>query len=417
MNRSASKKARSRARGEDDDDEDELDIEGWSLFFFFFFCVLNARGFRLPAEEDARRGREEEEDDDDGEEAVSASKGRGKGKKTKQQSNKKKKKRSEGRLDLADDEGDDGEGAASASKAGKGGRISSKGKKTKQKRKSGGGLDFDDDDDDEGDDDDADSNWRARKFGALPAEEQATLVGELVRFALLMQRERHTVSRAKITSIVLGDKYKKMPISGELIKRASAICSDLFGLKLQEAGAEVILVNEIPLHDPYKFLGWKEPTELAGLAVVVMGMIHCTPKGELSEEDLFAALSALGFRQGNQEAVFGDWQARLGDLVKQRYIAKCKSKTGARDDWVYTLGKRAEVESNLEKLEGLVSTIYRRPVDPSRIEEKKLERGLIDKLSGAATERAESDVPEKPKRGKSQRKGGRSNNNNHDGDE
>lgn len=257
-----------------------------------------------------------------------------------------------------------------------------------------------------------------------------------MRFMLLKQRDKLPVAMADVTKVVLGEKYKgvrmraqsvhvrlrvlthafaraQMKLSGELIKRASDICRNVFGFRVEAKGArrcaprdvpivsltapracpragtaklpQYFLVNDIPLHDPHTFLGWELPSATLGLAAAVLGMLHCTPDGRLNELDLWKAMAALGFHEERAHPVFGDWKKVISkELVSMRYLKRDRVKDPAAGDVVtYSIGARAFVESGVPQTEALVSEVYGRAVDQSKIDEKEVERGLRPSAASA----------------------------------
>lgn len=105
-----------------------------------------------------------------------------------------------------------------------------------------------------------------------------------------------------------------------MLRRADETLRDVFGLHLEQgvcallaasrptdsfalAGTEFFLVNQIKLHDAHRYLSWRPAPATAGLALAVLGMLHCTPTGQMTEEALFETLAVIGFNDGNEKNV------------------------------------------------------------------------------------------------------------------
>ncbi len=135
----------------------------------------------------------------------------------------------------------------------------------------------------------------------------------------------------------------------------------------------------IKLDDPVEALGLPAPDPVEGLASVIIGLLHTSKTGKMEEQELFETLSALDFREDVKHKVFGNWK----DVIKkrlateQRYLTRKKQKDQSGDTmYVYSLGPRAKVDFTLHATEAFVSEVYGREVNPDKIKELEMERGV-----------------------------------------
>lgn len=275
---------------------------------------------------------------------------------------------------------------------------SSRRKKAPTKRKSQRARDSDNDDEEEEErpaasqkksrgkknaedgEDEGPKGANTRKFEALPVHEQRGLVGEVVRLLLFRQRDRAKVTSKEVLGAVLGENYKGMKLSKELLIRAGDVLQDVFGLELVMEGNAYFLRSKIALEDPYAFFDWPDPSPVLGLASVIIGMLHTNKTDRIEEMELFQALGVLGLHAEKEHPVFGKWQDVIVKKIttEQKYLIRKKEKNAQGDvTFYYSLGPRAKVETDIRKAESFVSSIYGRPLNEDRLREKMVERGLL----------------------------------------
>ncbi len=139
------------------------------------------------------------------------------------------------------------------------------------------------------------------------------------------------------------------------------------------------LRNTIHLPDAVELLGLPPSGPIEGLAAVVIGMLHTNKTQKIEEGELFEMLSALDFREDVEHKVFGKWKDAVQKKLaqEQRYVNRKKEKDQHGDSvYYYTPGPRMMIDYSLHAAEALVSEVYGRAVNPDKIKELEMERGL-----------------------------------------
>jgi hypothetical protein len=129
----------------------------------------------------------------------------------------------------------------------------------------------------------------------LEPQMRAKLVGDVVRYMLLIDSQKRVIRRPDIIEHVLGDEARVHFRS--IIKDAAERCRETFGMEVVEMGndGKFILVNR--LKKPAFLM--TTPAERAeyGLLMAIAGMIVITPDQCIEKSVLFDQLNRLGINQ------------------------------------------------------------------------------------------------------------------------
>ncbi|XP_029049902.1 melanoma-associated antigen D2-like [Osmia bicornis bicornis] len=187
------------------------------------------------------------------------------------------------------------------------------------------------------------------------SEDQNELVNSLIRYLLVLDREKQVVSKAHLVKNVFNNGGRQFHPT---LNKAKILLSKIFGYQLVELpGNKYILVNEIRNEIPHIY-----PTAEEGRQQVLLFMVltHIFMQEEsCTEETLWSFLTNLEIlRSDNQDHdYFGNVKQLITEVfVAQRYLEKVV--TNSNDAIEYKWGPRAEHEFSRRSALEFVSEIY-----------------------------------------------------------
>jgi len=229
---------------------------------------------------------------------------------------------------------------------------------------------------------------KAKKGEELSPEAKEKLIGDLMRFFLFKDCQKHPVRRAEINAKVLGD-HKGQNLAGYLLAEAKERFAHLFGFDLVEvpkitakqkqgppqSSGVYILINKLSPEER-KLLELHARPEFA-LLMVVLSLIQLN-SGTIDSDVLYRYLSQLGLDDRDDKSDHfthsgNSWRKALATFERELYLRKKKSnKANASGEpiYEYTMGQRSLVEITPAQILGFIAQIFGDEVDP--IHEKQL---------------------------------------------
>ena len=221
---------------------------------------------------------------------------------------------------------------------------------------------------------------------AMSAEERDKVVAEVMRYVLFSS---HRNFGAPITRQKIGEALQAVGGAGGKGARAGSYVIalaqrkflEIFGYEMVETSraqsrnkkpARTVeqaqtapakcysLRSVLPAQMRRKFIDSPGDAPQRGLAIVVAALVQIAG-GCISEEALFAQLSKLGVRAGdNKHPEFGDWQAVLQALVARRvFMRERTSHDDPASGFSYELAESAEVMIGYENIDKFVTETMR----------------------------------------------------------
>ncbi|CAK9810506.1 Non-structural maintenance of chromosomes element 3 homolog [Anthophora plagiata] len=201
-------------------------------------------------------------------------------------------------------------------------------------------------------------NRRSQKtFDHLVPEEENHLVNRVIRYFLVVDREKQIISKASIIKNVFGNQGKYFH---GVMNKVQNLLSKIFGYRLVELESyKYILVNEIPNELPHI-----QPTtmEVSQQVLLLLTLTHIFMHDEsCSEELLFNFLTNLGITCTDNQChpYFGNIKHLITEVfVAQKYLDKTITIKDNLSKAEFKWGPRAEHEFSRRTALDFVSEMY-----------------------------------------------------------
>ncbi|CAK9812977.1 Non-structural maintenance of chromosomes element 3 homolog [Anthophora quadrimaculata] len=201
-------------------------------------------------------------------------------------------------------------------------------------------------------------NRRSQKsFDRLVSEEENQLVNSVIRYFLVVDREKQAISKASIIKNVFGNQGKHFH---GVMNKVQNLLSKIFGYRLVELESyKYILVNEIQNELPHIQPTTKEASQQVLLLII---LTHIFMHDEsCSEELLLNFLTNLGITYTDNQfhPYFGNIKHLITEVfVAQKYLDKTITIKDNLSKAEFKWGPRAEHEFSRRAALNFVSEIY-----------------------------------------------------------
>ncbi|XP_043274523.1 non-structural maintenance of chromosomes element 3 homolog [Venturia canescens] len=196
------------------------------------------------------------------------------------------------------------------------------------------------------------------KLPPLPMEEENILIGKVIKYMLLMDRDKVPIQRANIIKYALPNhvKYYK-----SLMPKVQSKLKEVFGYNLVELeGAKWILTNDLENVGDCLEFSTEERAEMV-LLFILLAHIFMSPETECTAEDIHELLKGLEIVEDNNyfHDYFGDVKHLLNEkFVKQGYLERGEVPNSDPPIVQYKWGVRAKNELSLRCILEFISKIF-----------------------------------------------------------
>lgn len=182
-------------------------------------------------------------------------------------------------------------------------------------------------------------------------------VSEVVQYILIMEQKKVPVKRKDIIKQVVRD-YKARYC--EIIKRATQVFSQVFGMELVEIDTKThayILINKME-RAPGDSMDWGDATPKMGLLLVILSIIYM--KGNSVKDSLlWHTLKKLRVDPSEKHPEFGDVKKLITEeFVKQKYLEYTRVLHADPPEFVFHWGARAAHETTKMKVLEFVAKMH-----------------------------------------------------------
>jgi len=244
--------------------------------------------------------------------------------------------------------------------------------------------------DDEDDERAPDLDKTARKYAAvvskmdaenqkpdLSNEEVEKLVSAVMRHMLFKQPAvLGLTTREDLTKLINKNYQGRRNLSNYIIAVAQAQFPHAFGLEMKEiekakkkhtdpkkklaavdaAPAKMyVLRSLLPTRYQRRFVQLVSDKEEMGFTLLVLALIVTSINDQILEDALWEHLEEVGIIKGRKHPKFGDPEALLQKLVKERYVAKDKVRTPEGEKFQFEIGESAKDQIPREEIQRFIS--------------------------------------------------------------